>query len=120
MEGMMFPKERKKKKQKKHKKSILQDQGIKQCYLCKLEGDGRIKPVHSHHIFYGNSERRISEAEGLTVNLCIEKHHQYGKESVHGNPGKGNDLLLRQIGQKEFEKTHSRKEFIGRFGKNYL
>lgn len=120
MEGLMFPKTQNKKKRKKHKKSILQDQSIKQCFLCMLEGDYRVKPVHNHHIFYGKGMRNISEEEGIKVNLCVERHHQYGKESVHGNPGDGNDLILKMIGQKAYEKTHSRQEFMDRFKKNYL
>lgn len=108
------------KKRKKHGKSILMDQSTPCCFLCMQEGDYWEKPVHNHHIFYGQKQHQWSEAEGLKVNLCIERHHQYGKESVHGNPGKGNDLRLKQIGQQAYEHLHSHEEFMEKFGRNYL
>lgn len=105
-----------KKKRKKHKQSILhQRDGT--CFLCTLRGDCQYhKVLHEHHIF-GGANRPISEAEGLKVYLCIP-HHVDGPEAVHNNAD--NMLLLRQIGQKEFEKTHSREEFMELIGKNYL
>ena len=104
------------KKRKKHKKSVLQSKnGI--CFLCALRGDYRHhKVLHEHHIF-GGANRPISEAEGLKVYLCIP-HHVDGPEAVHNNAD--NMLLLRQIGQREYEKTHTREEFVEKFGKNYL
>lgn len=112
----MIEKYRKKKKRKKHKASILHRRnGI--CFLCALRGDYRYhKVLHEHHIF-GGANRPLSEEEGLKVYLCVP-HHVDGPEAVHNNAD--TMRMLRQIGQREYEKTHTREEFVEKFGKNYL
>ena len=92
------------KKRVKKQKSILQNQENKQCYLCMLlEGNYAYQTVEDHHIFFGPN-RRNSEIHGFKVNLCI-RHHREGKEAVHLN--RENDLILKEICQKEYEKTHT-------------
>lgn len=105
------------KKRKKHKKSILQ-QKDGTCYLCKqLHGDFRQHSLlHEHHIF-GGANRAISEAEGLKVYLCLP-HHIDGSEAVHNNHK--NMRILQQAGQRVYEETHSREEFMKLIGRNYL
>lgn len=114
---MMFPKPQRRKKRKKHKASILQSRDGT-CYLCmKLSKDYRIRPVvHEHHIYDGPN-RKISEAEGLKVYLCLE-HHVIGPEAVHNN--QQNMRILQQDGQRAYERTHTREEFMKRIGRNYL
>ena len=114
---MAFPKTKKKKKRKKHKKSILKtEKGM--CYLCaNLQGDYRQQYTEEHHILYGSGLRTKSEAEGLKVYLC-ELHHKSGPEAVH-NCRETRELLCRTA-QKEFEKTHTRKEWMQISKKNYL
>lgn len=114
---MMYPKPQRKKKRKKHKASILHCKDGT-CYLCmKLKGDYRRYPVvHEHHV-YGGANRQISEAEGMKVYLCPE-HHVIGEAAVHNN--QENMRIIQKEGQREYEKTHSREEFINRFGRNYL
>ena len=114
---MMYPKQKRRKKRKEHKPSILhQKDGT--CYLCiKLRKDYRIHPVvHEHHIF-GGPNRQISEAKGLKVYLCLE-HHLWGHQAVHNN----HEImrLLQQDGQRAYERTHSREEFMALIGRNYL
>lgn len=114
---MKYPKQKRRKKRKEHKPSILhQKDGT--CYLCiKLRKDYRIHPVvHEHHIF-GGPNRQISEAEGLKVYLCLE-HHLWGRQAVHNN----HEImrLLQQDGQRAYERTHSREEFMTLIGRNYL
>ena len=105
------------KKRVKKQKSILQDQSRKQCYLCMLlEGDYREKMVEDHHIYFG-SNRRNSEIHGFKVNLCIP-HHREGKEAVHQN--RNNDLILKKVCQQEYEKTHTREDFVRIIGKSYI
>lgn len=105
------------KKRAKKQKSILQDQSCKQCYLCMLlEEDYREKQVEDHHIYFGPN-RKNSETHGFKVNLCIW-HHREGKEAVHNN--RGNDLILKKICQREYERTHSRQEFVRIIGKSYI
>ena len=105
------------KKRVKKQKSILQNQENKQCYLCMLqEGNYAYQTVEDHHIFFG-SNRRNSELYGFKVNLCI-RHHRTGKEAVHLN--RENDLILKKICQREYERTHTRQEFVQIIGKSYL
>lgn len=87
-------------------------QGRKQCYVCGTE-----QCLHMHHIFYGMANRRLSDRYGLTVWLC-GMHHNLSNEGVHFN--KDLDLQIKQVGQRAFERNHTREEFMQIFGKNYL
>jgi hypothetical protein len=104
-------------KRKKHKPSILhQKDGT--CYLCvKLDRDYRYHDVVQEHHIYNGPNRRISEAEGLKVYLCL-RHHTDGPEAVHNNHK--NMRFLQREGQQTYEKTHSRQEFMELIGRNYL
>lgn len=114
---MMFPKQKQTKKRKKHKASILQEKDGT-CYLCrKLHDDYRKHAViHEHHVF-GGANRSVSEAEGFKVYLCLE-HHETGEEAVHRN----NEMMriLQRDAQQEYERTHTREEFMRLIGRNYL
>lgn len=114
---MKFPKARKKKKRIRHPESILNtEKGV--CYLCaNLYGDYRQQYTEEHHVLFGSGMRTLSEAEGLKVYLC-ESHHKSGKEAVH-NCRKTRELLCR-IAQREYEKSHTRKEWMKISKKNYL
>lgn len=89
--------------------SILQE--TKECYIT-----GSTTALHKHHIFAG-SRRKTSDKNGFWVWLRWDWHNgaDYG---VHFN--KVLDLKLKQECQEEFEKTHSREEFMRLIGKNYL
>lgn len=89
--------------------TILQND--KRCYAC-----GKSVRLHSHHIFFGQKNRKISEKYGLKVWLCVECHE--GPRGVHHNEVMDN--ALKRIAQRQFEKTHTRQEFVALFGKNYL
>ncbi|MEG1662526.1 MAG: hypothetical protein RR338_00915 [Clostridia bacterium] len=91
-------------------KSILQKE--KCCYAC-----GRIDGLHLHHIYGGAANRKISDKNGFTVYLCAY-HHNMSNFGVHFD--KRLDLILKKECQREYEKTHSRKEFMALIGKNYL
>lgn len=117
MPGLMYPKSTvKRKKRKKHAKSILQEKEDKRCYLCMLEGDDRIQQVEEHHIYFGPN-RAVSEANGFKCNLCLA-HHRTGEKAVHIN--REQDLRLKQVCKKEYEKDHTREEFRALIGKSYL
>ena len=51
----------------------------------------------------------------------LVEHHMTGKDAVHNakNSQKVQERL-HQIGQQEFEKTHTREEFRKIFGRSYL
>lgn len=59
-----------------------------------------------------------SDAEnGFCVGLC-HKEHNMSNNSVHYN--RDMDLELKRVYQKEYEKNHTREEFIKLIGKSYL
>lgn len=93
------------------RKSIIQEE--KRCFFC-----GRVTDLERHHIFYGTANRKLSDADGLTVWLCQEHHR--GKSGVHQNHDR--DLILKQYAEElyliRYEKTID--DFIERYGRNYL
>lgn len=92
-------------------KSILQNK--KESYI-----SGTTYNLEEHHIFFGTANRKISEKEGFKVWLTPQEHR--GTYGVHGKCGRKLDLKLKQDAQKEYEKIHTREEFISLIGKNYL
>ena len=113
----MFPKTTLTKRRKKHKESILHKKDGT-CYLCRrLHNDfRRHRVLHKHHVYIGPN-RAISEAEGFTVYLC-PVHHEFSEEAVHGNI---EHLRLIQCDcQREYEKIHTRQQFMELIGRNYL
>ena len=92
-------------------KSILQNK--KKCFICSKQID-----IHDHHIYFGSAKRKISEKNGFKVWLC-QNHHQ-GTYGVHGSKGHDLDLYLKKTCQLEYEKNHTRDQFIKKKRKNYL
>lgn len=89
--------------------SILDN--LDRCYFCG-------KPAQCiHEVFYGTANRKISIQNGFCVGLCHGEHNLY-KKSVHND--RKMDLELKQLYQKEYEKNHTRDEFIKLIGKSYL
>lgn len=90
--------------------SVLQQ--VKECYVC-----GTTYNLHSHHIFYGTSNRKQSEKYGMKVWLCQE--HHTGASGVHFN--RDFDLHLKKLAQEKFETLYgANKGFREVFGKSYL
>ena len=92
-------------------KSILQDR--KESYI-----SGSTYNLEEHHIFFGTSNRKVSEKNGLKVWLTSEEHR--GTYGVHGKYGRDLDIKLKQDAQRKYEETHTREDFIKLIGKNYL
>lgn len=70
-----------------------------------------------HHIIFGNPfYRKRCEEDGYIIPLSPEMHR--GPHGVHFNISM--DLDLKQTCQQHFEETHTREEFIRRYGKSYL
>lgn len=112
-EGLLFPKEKRKKKRKRHRKSIIPGNAKGTCYLC-----GKHGYTHEHHIFFGEGNRDNSEEYGLKVYLCVECH-ETGPEAVHNC--ERTRRYLEKIAQREFERQiGSRRQFIKIFGRNCL
>lgn len=91
-------------------KSIIQKS--KECFVCRT-----VYGLHEHHIFYGTSNRKLSEKYGLKVWLCGADHNMSNR-GVHFN--KELDIKLKQLAQRKFEETHTREEFRTIFGKSWL
>jgi len=72
--------------------------------------------LECHHIF-GGSNRKHSEKYGLKVWLSQQYHNQ-PPMGVHHNAK--NMQILHQYGQQVFEQTHTHKEFMDTFKRNYL
>ena len=90
-------------------KSVLQED--KECYVRKTTLN-----LEEHHIFR-SPYRNNSEKYGLKVWLC--QNHHTGNNGVH-NGNVAVDMHLKKLAQRKFEETHTRKEFIRKFGRNYL
>ncbi len=77
---------------------------LAKCYYC----GKRLKKIDKHEVF-GGSNRQRSMKNGFVVGLCNECH----SDEVVINE-------LRKDLQKEYEKSHSREDFIRLIGKSYL
>lgn len=81
------------------------------CIVC-----GTTINLHRHHVF-GAGNRKYADQDGLWVYLCA-RHHNMSDEGVHFN--KELDTGLKQLAQATYERTHTRQEFMERYGRNYL
>ena len=92
-------------------KTILQDE--KKCLFT-----GDTNGLHKHHVFNGPN-RRLSEQDGLWVWLRWDHHIE---NSPHRTPHNSADvdLMLKKFAQRKYEETHTREEFMARYGRNYL
>ena len=85
----------------------------RQCWVC-----GARENLHRHHVYYGVSNRPLSEKYGCWVYLC-PYHHNMSNEGVHFNHNL--DTLLKKTTQREWEKRYgNREQFIKTFGRSYL
>ena len=73
-------------------------------------------PAAVHHIFPGNPCRKYSEEDGYVIPLRPELHTGHG--GIHFN--KEFDRHWRRKAQRHYEQTHTREEFIKRYGRSYL
>jgi hypothetical protein len=111
------------KKRHKRAKSIFpQPEG--ECFLCARLEHFPIyhKHLEAHHIFFGCNHQQ-SDRYGFLVNLCA--HHHRGdaegdKDAVHSEDKNDYADYIRRWAQFEYEKTHTREEFIEIFGKSWL
>lgn len=89
----------------------------KVCWLC--GANGSMDPLDKHHIF-GGPYREKSEKYKLTVFLCHQKCHIFGKNSVHQN--KDTMMKIKKYGQEKVMKKNgwTTEDFIREFGRNYL
>lgn len=90
--------------------SIMQTE--KRCYCT-----GSVVRLVKHHVIPGTANRRKADKYGLWVWLNADFHNW-----IHSSAPGASDKLkeLRKAGQKAFEKTHSREEWMRIFHRNYL
>lgn len=70
--------------------------------------------VEMHHVFFGHN-RKACDRLGYMIPLC--RYHHTGPQGIHFN--KGMELFYKRLAQEDFEKTHTREEFMKLIGKNY-
>ena len=88
------------------------------CFICATVHKKYVfQGTEEHHVFFGVKNKQLADEDGLTVHLCPECHRE-GKEAVHKNHLA--DMYLKVIAQAKYEETHTRDEFIRRYGKSYL
>lgn len=98
------------------KKSIIQDDWSK-CFLCGRNGNG--DGLEVHHIFYGTSNRKHSDEDGLVVRLCGRRCHRLGEHSAHKD--REVNSYLRKTAQKAWEANYgTRQAFRSRYGMSVL
>lgn len=88
---------------------------------CSKYATERLPGLERHEIFYGNN-RKKSIDDGLVVFLTPEQHRGYN--GIHGS-GKDGDRFrreLKQLGQQVAMEYYgwTIKDFVCRYGKNYL
>ena len=88
--------------------SRIVDESEKVCYLCGGYGNDR------HHCLHG-SMRAKCEEDGLVVMLCRTCHRNLHDHRI-------NDLYLQQLAERFWldYTGNSIKDFIDRYGKNFL
>ena len=111
------------KKHRKRAKTIFpQPEG--ECFLCaRLERFPKYhRNLEAHHIFFGCNHAQ-SDLYGFLINLCPHHHRgdeQGDKDSVHSEDKNDYADYIRRWAQVEYEKTHSREEFMQIFGRSWL
>lgn len=93
-------------------RSIMPKDDEHKCYMCEKQGR-----MELHHVYFGKN-RKISDEQGFVVHLCRKCHRE--DNGVHGKYGFLMDTYLKKTLQLEYEKTHSREEFMRLIGCNYL
>lgn len=81
----------------------------KKCYLT-----GSLIYLEKHHCMNGVANRKKADKDGLWVWLNHDVH-----VAVH-NTRPDLKLKLKQIAQQKYEETHTREQWMKRYGKNYL
>lgn len=92
-------------------KSIIQTE--KECFVCKTT-----RNLHLHHIFFGHANRKLSDADGCVIYLCMD--HHTGPYGVHCH--RQLDLSIKRQCQIAWQEQYQKSvdDFIARYGKSYL
>ena len=112
-----------KSKKRRNKTESIFKQPEGHCFLCDRQGLNVLYGnLERHHIYFG-CDHAQAEKYGFTINLCL-KHHRGDimgdQEAVHSPDKNDNDAFLKRWAQTEYEKTHSRAEFMAIFSRSWL
>lgn len=97
---------KKQNKRQKYRFSIIYHD-LTKCAYC-----GSYRAIELNEVFEGKN-RQVSMLNGFVVPLCHFCHEKFHND-------RNFSLYYKEMFQKEFEKTHSRDEFIKLIGRNYL
>lgn len=97
-------------------KSIIKT--AKCCYCCGAETN-----LEVHHVMHGTANRRIADADGMTVYLCSRCHRMLhdsknGAEMDDALKKAGEYVWIKKYGKGNMEQCIA--QFRQRYGKNYL
>lgn len=92
------------------KNSIMMNLNIQKCFLCGAEGHMEV-----HHCLHGTANRRLADADGLKVNLCMRCHRALHDRGEH-------DRELEAAAERIWMNYNLEHEegFIARYGRSYL
>ena len=79
---------------------------------------GKTEGIHMHHVFFG-ADRKASDKHGFIVPLHWDRHLAASPYRTPHNDRR-TDLMLKRYMQSEYEKKHSRAEFLAIIGRDYL
>lgn len=86
---------------------------VKECYICRrFLGVETTENLQSHHFIHGRGLRELADEDGLFADLCLIHH-----KTLHDSPFHPYDKELKAIAQETYLKTHTREEFIKRYGR---
>lgn len=92
-------------KKEKNRYSILYND-LTKCCICG-------NPAVEINEVYSGAYRQLSIDYGCVISLCHHHHKQFHNDRIF-------NLYYKSLFQEEFEKTHSREEFLKIFKKNYI
>lgn len=88
---------------------LRKDHDPQACYICGMPAD------HTHHCWHGVANRRLSEADGLTVRLCWQCHRALHDEGRF-------DRELMRYAEWDWIRYYGKTEqdFIARYGRSVI
>lgn len=90
---------------------------MRKCWLCGRNGFD--DPLDRHHVFNGAFKKK-SEHYGAVIDLCHNRCHIFGINSVHRNPALMREIKAHFQAEIMAEHNMTTEEFIRIFGKNYI
>lgn len=94
-------------------KSIITDDDW--CFIHRIYLHADIPGTENHHCIHGFANRKLADADGLTVRLCHNCHRLLHDKGYH-------DKDLQRMAQECWmqENNKTKEDFIKRYGKSYL